>query len=190
MRVLTITPPAPFVSLGEAKQHLRVLNDDEDAVIEAMCAAACGHIDGPQGWIGRAISEQVLEARLPAFGPCGSIALPYPPAIEISSINYIDASGTLVPLDPSAYELAGNMLRPAWPGSFPSAQWRGGEGETVQIRWSCGYADVPMPIKAAALLMVGDLYANRETAALGVSAQAIPMSVTVENLLAPFRVFI
>jgi hypothetical protein len=45
----------------------------------------------------------------------------------------------------------------------------------------------PADLVAAVLLMVGDLYANRETVGPGVSA--ITPSLTVSNLLAPFRLW-
>jgi uncharacterized phage protein (predicted DNA packaging) len=45
---------------------------------------------------------------------------------------------------------------------------------------------VPADVAAAVLLMVGDLYANRETVAAG-AVQAIPMSTTVGALLSAFR---
>jgi hypothetical protein len=49
-------------------------------------------------------------------------------------------------------------------------------------------AAVPAPIKAAVLLMVGDLYENRETVAEGAPAP-VEMSMTVERLLSPYRVW-
>ena len=36
MRVLVVTPPDPVVSLAQAKAHLRVDSDDEDALIAAL----------------------------------------------------------------------------------------------------------------------------------------------------------
>lgn len=189
MRVFVVTPPEPVISLPEAKEHLRVRHDDEDALIAAYVAAATGHIDGPDGWLGRAIGVQELEMRLPAFGSCGWISLPFPPAAEITSIEYVDANGDTAELEADAYDLAGNMLRPAWPASFPSAAWRGAGGEPVRIRWTAGYATLPPAIRAAILLMVGDMYAFRATSVTGAIAASIPMSTTVENLLSPFRVF-
>jgi len=189
MRVFVTDPPAALVSLEEAKDHLRVRHDDEDALIAAYIAAACAHIDGPNGWLGRALGLQTLEARLPAFGTCGWIELPYPPAVSIEGIEYVDQAGATVTLAEGEYELAGNLLRPTWPGSFPAADWRGAAGETVRIRWVAGYEELPAPIRAAILLMVGDLYANRSTVVVGAGAAAIPMSTTAEHLLSPFRMF-
>ncbi|TDW65355.1 putative phiE125 gp8 family phage protein [Novosphingobium sp. PhB55] len=189
MSAFVLTPPEPVVSVPDAKAHLRVLHADEDALIATYIAAATAHIDGPDGWLGRAIGIQTLEMRLPTFGNCGAITLPYPPAVDIESVAYVNALGDSVELASDQYELSGGVLRPAWPTSFPVAAWRGAAGETVRIRWKAGYADLPPAIQAAILLMVGDLYANRETAAVGSGSAPIPMSTTVETLLSPLRVF-
>lgn len=164
-------------------------HDDEGALIAAYVAAASGSIDGPDGWLGRALGVQTLEIWLPTFGTCGWISLPYPPAIEVQAVEYFDEAGDLVTLDAEAYTLRCDMLRPAWPQSFPAAAWRGATGDALRIEWTAGYEVMPAPIEAAILLMVGDLYAHRETAVSGMAAAAIPMSTTVENLLAPFRVY-
>lgn len=189
MRVVVVDPPAPIVTVEKAKEHLRVLDGGEDALIEALVAAATAHIDGPQGWLGRAIGEQTLEMFLPAFG-CVPIALPYPPAIDVLQVEYLDVAGETVLLGGSSYELRGNILRPAWPGAWPVAAWRGSGGETVRIRYRAGYAPAPAPIRAAILLMVGDLFAYRETAVTGLTTAEVPTSATVKALLEPFRVFV
>ena len=200
MRVVVVTPPAPVVTWEEAEQHLRLDGDvEQKPMVERLIAAATAHVDGPQGWLGRALGLQTLEMFLPAFGVT-SICLPYPPAVDIVSIDYVDGAGETVAMEAADYELRGPMLRPAWPKSWPSAQWRGGAGETVRIRYRAGYAvdpdadpivsNVPEPIKAAILLMVGDLYRFRTSASdMNITATSIPMSTTVENLLQPFRVY-
>ncbi|MBZ9650004.1 hypothetical protein K9B33_20935 [Sphingobium sp. 3R8] len=188
MRVTVITPPEPVVTPQEAAVHLRLGDSfDERSYLEDIIAAATQHIDGPAGWLGRAIGVQTLETYLPSFGVT-SIVLPYPPAIEIVSIDYVDNSGAAITLDPADYELR-TLLRPAWPKSWPSAQWQGCDGETVRIRYRAGYETIPAPIRAAILLMVGDLFEFRETVQSGGSVVSIPMSTTVENLLSPFRVW-
>lgn len=199
MRVVVVTPPAPVVTWEEADQHLRLEGDvEQKPMVERLIAAATAHIDGPQGWLGRALGLQTLETFLPAFGVT-SICLPYPPAVDIVSVDYVDGDGDMVAMAAADYELRGPMLRPAWPKSWPSAQWRGSDGETVRIRYRAGYAvdpdadpivsNVPEPIKAAILLMVGDLWHARATVATGAAMATVPMSTTVEQLLQPFRVY-
>lgn len=196
MRVLVITPPDPVVTLEQAKAHLKVDADDEDVLIEAYVAAATGHIDGPDGWLGRALGAQVLEARCDAG--CGSvIRLPFRPIIELVSVSYLDGSGVEQMADLDAFDLRGCDLAPvasSWPWAAGSSR-----AEAVRVRYRAGYPDdpsgseprstLPPAIRAAILLMIGDLYRNRSTASIGLSAGMVPMSTTVENLLAPFRVF-
>lgn len=185
MRVFVVTPPEPVISLSEAKDHLRVRHNDEDALITAYVAAATGHIDGPDGWLGRAIGVQTLEAYLCAPTFDRIIHLPYPPAVEVESIEARTASGWDT-VGPAVYEVRGSEVWRTASSSWPA--WIS-DPEAVRVIYQAGYEIVPPAIRAAILLMVGDLYANRETVSAGQIATSIPMSTTVENLLSPFRVY-
>jgi uncharacterized phiE125 gp8 family phage protein len=182
MRVVVVTPPAPVVSLEEAKAHLRVTAADEDGLITSLVAAATGHIDGPDGYLGRAIGVQTLEARCSVFRD--SMPLPYPPIIDIVSVKHLNAEGAEVTVLASEYEVRGRLIGSAFGKRWPSV---GLHDEAVRIRYRAGYQTLPAAIRAAILLMVGDLYRNRETT--GAQGAKIDMSATVENLLAPFQVW-
>lgn len=199
-RVVVIEAPAALVDLATAKAHLRVDHDDDDAIIGAYIAAACGHIDGPGGWLGRAIGPQTLELRADDFRGCdgqGAFDLPFAPIIDVVSVKYLDgADGAEQTVTPTDYEItARSTLRPGYEIEWPTAR---SFADAVRIRYRAGYvadptaetlvAAVPAPVVAAVLLMVGDLYANRETAAEG-GRPAVQMSLTVERLLAPFRIW-
>jgi len=188
MRIVVVTPPAaPVVSTAEAKDHLNVHFDDDDVLIAAMVAAATANLDGPEGWLGRALGEQTLEARLHAFGS-DPILLPLPPHIEIASIKYVDTDGVEQTLDPGEYELLGAELDLAYGKTWPSVR---GQREAVRIRFAAGYEDGLHPsIHSAILLMTGDLYAQRETFVTGTIAQEVPMSTNVVNLLTPLRMWV
>ncbi len=186
MRVVVITPPAPVVTWAEGEAHLRLDGDtDQQGEVEAMIAAVTAHIDGPMGWLGRSIGVQTLEARCDHFD-CGSMVLPYPPAIAIDSVKYVDAGGAEQTIDASVYELLGASLMSAYGASWPTPRR---QREAVRVRYQAGYAELPAPIRAAILLMLGDLYAFRETAVTGTISSAVAMSPAVERLLAPFRMF-
>ncbi|MCR5874369.1 head-tail connector protein [Phenylobacterium sp. J426] len=201
MGVVVITPPEPLIDLDTAKTHLRVdlADTDDDALIAAYVAAASAHIDGPGGWLGRAIGPQTLELRLSAFesARCDTIDLPYQPIIDVVSVKYLDASGVEQTLTADTYEVTeGYVLRPAYNTRWPAARER---ADAIRIRYRAGYAAdpdadelqaaVPAPIAAAVLLMTGDLYANRETGVVGTVAADVQMSTTVEALLAPYRIW-
>lgn len=173
MGVVVVTPPEPLVTRDLAKKHLRVDGAAEDTLIDLYIAAASGHIDGPGAYLGRAIGEQTLEITVAEFPACGGIWLGGS-VLAIVSIQVTDADGVERDLAENEYRLVGGAVLPPINGAFPAAP--GG----VRVRWTAGYAETPSAIAAAVLLMVGDLYKNREF---------VPtVSNTVENLLRPYRV--
>lgn len=195
-RVTRITQPEIIVSLDEAKRHLRVEHGEDDAYIDGLIAVAQGHIDGPDCWLGRSIGVQVLELRGPSFQGFtgGGIVLPYGPVLDLQSVVYRAADGASVTLDASAYRLDDDALLPADDRMWPVTQLR---SDAVRVRYRAGYpkagepakTTVPAPIRHAILLMVGDLYANRESGSVGPVYATAKMPTTVENLLMPFRVW-
>ncbi|KQP34298.1 hypothetical protein ASF27_01685 [Methylobacterium sp. Leaf102] len=91
MRVRVVTPPAPILTVEQAKRHLRVEGGDEDAYIVDLIAVATAWIDGPDGWLGRALGEQVLEAVVPSSAWAGERWLPLPPLLDILGETPSDA---------------------------------------------------------------------------------------------------
>lgn len=188
MRVVVIEQPAPAVTWAEAQVHLRLDGDDEKSLVEGMIAAATAHIDGPTGWLGRAIGAQVLEARFDLLTVGQSLRLPYPPILEMLSVKYLDAAGVEQEADLADFELFGDELAPQ--GS--EWVWLGGSlrREAARIRYRAGYEEVPAPIRAAILMIVGDLHRFRSSASdMNITPTAIPMSATVNDLLQPYRVY-
>jgi uncharacterized phiE125 gp8 family phage protein len=167
MSTVVIDPPEPLVSLALAKQHLRVDGDDQDTLIEAYIAAASQHIDGPAGFLGRAIAPQTLEDRRVSFWTHGATAvrLEYEPVIDIVSVTYVDGAGADQVLAPADYLLTGEfgapLLSPAYGVSWPAPRYA---AESVRVRYRAGYVEdatadplvaaVPKPIEAAALLHI------------------------------------
>lgn len=184
MSVVVVTPPVPAISRGLVNAHLRLevgVVHDDDALIDAYVAAAVAHIDGPAGWLGRSIWTQTLELRQNVF--CGPIRLPYGPVQSVTSVKYVDSAGVEQTLDEAGYVLlTDGVVNLAHNASWPSHR---GDAEGVRVRYVAGYETLPPAILSAVLLMVGDMYANRET--VGEVTSAVQMSTTVENLLAPFR---
>ena len=193
MSVVVFTPPEdPVVSLEEAKAHLRVDHDDDDDYIESLVAVATATIDGPTGWLGRCLVEQTLEWRGDEFG-C-DIRLPYPPIISIDSVKYVDDAGAEQTVSPSDYLLTGAPSLPRLSlnyGSFwPTPRW---QTEAVRVRYTAGWPvgedgiwTGPAPIRHAVLLMVSQLYENREPATERGQVE-LPFAITA--LLSTYRVF-
>jgi len=200
MRVIVIEAPAPVVTWEDADAHLELSGDVSQQVkVEGYIAAACEHLDGPEAEaeLGRALGLQTLEARFDMWEIGCGLKLPCPPVVDLVRVSYLDVNRQEITVDPSDYELIDRTVYPiaaSWP-------WEGGYWgrEAVRVRYRAGYvkdpdadpivSTLPAPIRAAILLMLGDLYANRETVAVGVSATPIGMSTTVEALLGPYRIF-
>lgn len=186
MRYTLVTAPADVVSVDEARAHMRVDSDVEDSPIAIYVAAATAHLDGRTGILGRAIGEQTW--RLDTDGPdeCDRIEIEMP-ANSITSVKYlVDGVETTWASDQYRLGQNGNLsfVGPAEGVTWPTADDR---EDAWRVTFVAGYSTVPAPIKAAILLMAADLYENRETVAVGVSAQAIPMTPTVDRLIASYR---
>lgn len=199
MSLVLISPPTQdVVTLAEAKEHLRVDANDDDTLIGRLIGQVVASLDPASGGtLGRALRPQTWELRLAEFPLC-PIRLPFPPAIEIESIKYDAADGAEQTVAGSDYRLIGQgafqpvRLSLSYGASWPAARY---SEEAVRIRFVAGYdADdeggdrLPTAIKVAALLMIGDLYENRETVAVGAVSSKIEMSAPVEQLLLPHRI--
>src|SRR5690606_26519144 len=106
------------------------------------------------------ITTQTLELVLDAF-PRTVINVPLPPLQTVDSIAYIDPDGQTQTLDPQTYDVdaVGGRVAPAYGEAFPATR---AVQNAVTVRFTAGYTSVPEPIRAAMLLIIGDLYANRE----------------------------
>lgn len=175
-----------LIPLEDVKEHLRVTFNDHDTLITGYVATAIGHLDGPDGWLGRAITPQTIVER---YDGLWSIpAKPsWRPVIGVTSIEYRGAAGWLT-LDPTAYEFEDGILAPTY-GTY----WPNFTGQ-VRLTYRAGYDGAPgrvLPpaLRGAILLMVGDLYRNPGEAVVGSISAKVAMSTTVANLLEPLRVY-
>jgi len=191
-------PSGEPVALAEARAHLRVDNTDEDALIAAFISAARMAVENETC---RALLPQDWEMRMPAFPGWWSDAVPigfgeirtaHAPIISITAIATANAAGAETVLDSSAWQAtipAGPTAPPArimpasgtlWPTTVPDVL------DAVRIRYRAGYASasaVPAPLRAAILLLVGDMFANREAA----SAANVTDNPACNRLIAPYR---
>jgi uncharacterized phiE125 gp8 family phage protein len=167
-----ITPPvAEPITLEEAKMHLRVVEPDEDALIERLISAARGMLEQRTN---RRLMAQTIEFVLPAWG---GFIIPTAPLVALGEISYVDAAGAPQVLDDTLlyvdtyHEPAAAVL--AFDQSWPELQ----RGNRPTVRAVVGYpsADaVPAELKAWMLLAITALYDNRASIVAGVSITALP----------------
>lgn len=189
MRLVVDDPAEPSVTWEDADAHLELDGDETRKVaIEGMIGTAWEHLNGPEGWLGRSLGEQVVDYWRDGFCQ-GDIALPLGPVQEILAIRYRHPStGVWITLPADQYEQRGDVVGPAF-GTPTQRAWPSvaSIAEPVHIQYVAGFTKLPNPIRSAILLMVADLFENPGTTSdAGASAAvAVPMSLTVQNLLDP-----
>ncbi len=195
MALFLVTPPALLpVSLAEAKAHLRVEVDQDNALIGSLIQAATEYA---KNFTHRAFITETWNDTRDEF-PCGRyerIVLPYPPVSSITSITYTATDGTSTTWDSSLYttslptgpHAAPAEIEPIYGGYYPYTRE---VINAVRIRFVCGYGAnggyVPDAIKAAIRLLVAHWYDRREPVNVGNLVTTIPLAV--DSLLWPFKV--
>jgi len=189
LRLLTAPTKYPL-SLADAKQHLRIeaSNHDDDALVQTYIDAVVASFDAADGKINFPLLSQSWALDLDWSFAAGfddpdvdeSILLPLPPVTAVTAVKYRDSDGTLTTLSSSAYDvlLPEGRIAPVYGTSWPATRY---QRRAVTIEYTCGHSvpdAVPMNVRAAILLWVGHLYANREAVNVGNIAQTMPMSVS------------
>lgn len=188
--VTVIEKPAPLATVQQAKDYQIIEHTLWDLTrIPLALQAASSLIDGPRGWVGRALMPQTLELATYVGLSCGlrrgtAVDLPCPPVIELVSVSY-DSDGSTTTLDTSAYRLQRGACQ--FVSDIPTH-------DELRIRYRAGYAptgDSPavdskeiQTARMAALLLAGDFLRNTEAS---VGAPGLLENPAVQNLLAPLR---
>lgn len=194
MALKLITAAASYpVTTAEARARLRIDHYDDDDDIASMIAAATAHAEQ---FTGRAFIDQTWDYYLDAFPASGAIQIPKPPLIGIEGVFSRDSAGTETQIAAAGYLVdsatAQARLALIFGGTWPTID---SIVNAVRIRFRAGYVDydsspaageVPADIKNAILMIVGTLYAHRETIVIGQSAVALPWGA--EHLLRQHRV--
>jgi len=191
MKLTVSTPPAEEpITLTEAKLHLRVDDDADDALIAALITAARQRIEAAT-W--RSLITQTLVLRLDEWPAGNCIELPRPPLVSVTSVQYTDEAGSTTTFASSNYlvSTAGDpgaiVLKStsAWPTATPQAV------DGVTVTYVAGYGeavDVPQIIKQAILMTVGHWYENREEAVVGAGFTGAKVPFAVQSIIDMFKV--
>jgi uncharacterized phiE125 gp8 family phage protein len=176
------------LTLDEAREHLRIepfggpLAHPDDNYITALITTSR---EWCERYLERAIATQEYETASDEFGK--SIEL-LSPIQTVDEVSYLDALGESQILpntnyavdafnEPASVIFIGNM--PAISQSLPNP---------VIVSFTAGYEagnPCPFAIRAAMLLIIGNLYENRQQNVTGMNISELPMGV--ESLLQPYR---
>ena len=158
MGLKLITAPATTpVTLAEAKVYLNISDTSQDTKLTALIAAATSYLDGPSGYLGRAIYTQTWELHLDDFPD--AIEIPLGPVASVSSVKYYDTASVLQTISTANYQTdlisSSQWIVPISTYTWPDVA----EGiNNVVIQFVAGSATPPEAIKVGILMLVADWF--------------------------------
>lgn len=175
----TAAPTVDPVTLQEAKDHLQVLGNDEDAVILSLIKSATAYFDGPNGVLGRALISQAWALSVPR--PCDNvIRLPLSPIQSIASISYYDTDDNSQTLTVSDFRFYKSedwaYIEPKSGVSWPTTINR---KDAITVAFVAGYglaSAIPATLKQAILLLIRHWFDNR-SASSEIKLNDVPFAV-------------
>lgn len=188
----TTTSYTDTVADGALGVAVPTQNTTEDPELVALIATARYHAEL---YTGRAFITQTWDWRLDGFPVARGVYLPKAPVQSVTSVTYVDPTGTTRTWDSAEYLTdlpVGPHAQPARLALADGVSWPSTESRinAVTVRLVAGYgstgASVPSPIRSAMKLLIGHWYATR-TAAQGPAMTDVPHGV--DALLWPFKVW-
>jgi uncharacterized phiE125 gp8 family phage protein len=167
-------PSVEPLTLTQAKLFLRVDNSDEDDLITAFIVAAR---QAAEEYLNQKLITHSMECYLDSFSPIMELDLG--PVQSITTVKYYDADGDLQTLSSSNYNVD-TVSQPARVQidesvSIPTVD---DKINAVIIAYESGYGDtsvkVPSAIISAVMLILGDLYENRQDTIIGSQVNELP----------------
>ena len=180
------------VDLADAKLFLRVDHTTENDLIEAMITSTRLWVES---YTRRTLITETWDFRFRDFPQFGNpLIIPRAPLQSVTSISYLDENGashTWASGNYAVRAMAGPMAARGWIETTPDTDYPALSVEAeypVIVRAVCGYGNagaVPKGIKSAMLLLLGDLYSQRQVTITGTISGKT--QTTVERLLGPYR---
>lgn len=190
--IKTVQPTTEPVSLAEAQLHLRLdtagspPSHPDDSLVRVLISAAR---EDAENYTGMTIAASQYQVQ--GTAESDELSLQTHPVTSVASVTYEDSDGVTQTVDSSTYYVD-NFARPArlvFKSNTPA--------DMVTVSFTAGYTDLSSPnpypcpagVKAAILLMVGNLYENRESVALN-ATQMKPYErpQSYLHLLTPYRI--
>jgi len=166
---VTTAPASEPITTAEAKSQLRIDGSDEDTLIGNYITVARQTLEV---LMRRSFITQTITLKYDKFpSNKDGILLPRPPAISVTSIQYVDTDGATQTWSSGNYTVDTSSeparITPNYNVDFPDTRV---QSNAVTIVYTSGYGtgttDVPESIRLAVRLLVGSYYENREATAI------------------------
>lgn len=188
--MLTEDTPVPSLVLpvAEVKDHLRLgsgFADDglQDGLIESYTRAALAAIEAR---IGKMLFRRRFLWVVECWRDGDEQALPVAPVSAIASLTLEDADGGEVVLPAATYRLIPDLHRPRLAGrgnGLPTIPSQGFAKVVFDAGFGPGWADVPVDLRQAVLLLAAEYYEHRHDD----NAQAAGLPFGVVTLIERWR---
>ncbi|MCB1500465.1 MAG: head-tail connector protein [Bauldia sp.] len=188
MNAMLLSGPAlEPVALLDAKAHLRVDHDEDDALISAAIVSARLHVEAATR---RVLIAQGWRVGLDRWPRKRILRLPAAPLISVDAVRIRDAEGGLTTLDAADYEVDAVSVpgRLAVAATAPAPATR--MTNAIEIDVTAGYGAtslaVPSPLRHAIMMLVTHWYEHRGPAGHDQAGDTAPQGYAA--LIAPYRV--
>lgn len=159
-RLTLVSAGSEPLTVAEARAHLWLDSTSYDTLLTTMISAAREYLEEVTS---RTLTLATWDYTLAGF-PAGvaPIYLPRPPARALTSVTYVDASGTSQALSGVQFTASTEpaLLLPARNTVWPVVAI--GHVAPVVIRYTAGYTALPARVGLAMRLLVSHLFENRE----------------------------
>ena len=185
--VMTAAPSIEPISLAEAKAHLRIDGNDEDALLDSLIAAARMFVERA---LSLALVTESWSLYLDGWRRSGTIVLPIQPVQAVTAVRVYDPGDTPTEVNSETYSVdvlsePARLVLSAEAVQLSPARLL----NAFEVAFTAGYgdevSDVPAPIRHALKLLVAHWFEHREPVVLGIAPQEVP--ATVAGLLLPYR---
>ena len=164
-----IVPPVEdglsIVSLAEFKRHMLISHTKLDDDFEEIIIEAADKLHGRDGELNRTLFPTTYRRYLSKW-PSGPIPLPFPPIINVLSVDIVRGE-ELVPVATSSYVVREGAL-------VPEIELRSGQQwptvaagpRAIAITYQAGYLEYPPKLRRLVKIMAGHYSENREATVL------------------------
>jgi len=176
------------VTLAEVQQHLRLgtLDTAEQAEINTMIDAATEHAEA---FCNRGFRSGTKTEQYDAFPSSESQPFVlFADAQSVSTVSYYDTENVQQTYGTTRLINRGgrSYVYPAFGAEWPTDSNELPYNITVTFV-DVDEASVPASVKQAIMLLIGDMYENRENSVTGQGVTHVKMTLTAERLLTPFK---
>lgn len=174
--VQTVAPISEPITLEEAKDFMRILEADDDALITAM-------IESAREFAENYTNRQIISATYELYTEwyTQDMVMPKNPIQSITSIEYMDEAGTYQTLDPTLYYLYGenDLYKIHFEEDLPEYKEH---KKAIKITFVAGYTTVPSAFASYMKVFVSNLYENREFYVIGTRVDKMANPLVVKML--------